>query len=62
VCIKGVYKIQPRVLLVRGILDRYTNFKLDEVSIAEFESSLDEIVKEFLISSETMKRLAFARN
>jgi len=26
VCIKGVYKIQPRVLLVRGILDRYTNF------------------------------------
>jgi hypothetical protein len=28
----------------------------------ELESSPDEIVKEFLISSETMKRLAFARN
>ena len=26
VCIKDVYKIQQRVLLVRRILDRYTNF------------------------------------
>ena len=25
-CTKGVYKIQPRVLLIHGILDRYTNF------------------------------------
>ena len=61
-CTKGVYKIQPRVLLVRGILDRYTKLQLNEVSIVELESSPDEIVKEFLISSETMKRLAFARN
>ena len=47
VCIKGVYKIQLRVLLVRGILNRYTKLQFDEVSIAEFESSPDEIVKEF---------------
>jgi hypothetical protein len=35
---------------------------VDEVIITELESSPDEIVKEFLISLETMKMLAFARN
>ena len=35
---------------------------IGEVSITELESSLDEMVKEFLISSGTEKILAFVRN
>jgi hypothetical protein len=35
---------------------------IEEVSIKELESSQDQMVKEFLVSSETEETLAFRRN
>ena len=62
VCIKGVYKIQLKSFAGPKNTGQVYKLQLHEVSIAELESSPDEIVKEFLISSETMKMLACARN
>jgi CRISPR/Cas system-associated protein Cas5 (RAMP superfamily) len=43
VCIKGVYKIEPKVLLIQRMIDMYAHYN-EEVSIAELESLLDEII------------------
>jgi hypothetical protein len=43
VCIKVVYKIQLRFLLIHRMLDGYADFN-EEVRIAELESLLDEII------------------